>query len=377
MDFGLSDAQLLLRSSIAAWLEKQVPIERVRRIMESESGWDGELLRGLGEQGVAGLLISEEHGGTGLALLDVAVAAQELGRAAAPINYHAACVLAPLLLADCGSAAQQQAWLPRIAAGEVVVAPVLEQSLTEDLGEDLREDLGEDLGEDTAPGRLDGSVPYVPDATHADAFLVEKRTPGGTTLHLLPRDAPGISVEPLLNIDDSRRMGEVRFEGVELTDDSRLPRGDARAALARALQAARIALAADSLGASQQALHVAVDYARARQQFGRVIGSFQAVKHLCAEMVADIDPVQALLWYTAFAWDQRQDDAAWLAALLKAHASEVGTDTATKATQVMGGIGFTWECDLHLSFKRIGYNRQLLGGPEALRAEAAALQFGS
>jgi alkylation response protein AidB-like acyl-CoA dehydrogenase len=163
------------------------------------------------------------------------------------------------------------------------------------------------------------------------------------------------------------------FYGVRPADSIGGP-GGARAAIARMLDCGRIALAADLLGASDRALALAVDYAKQRKQFGRVIGSFQAVKHLCAEMVAEIEPARALLWYAAHAFDAAPEESPLHALLAKSHLADVGTRVVRTATEVHGGIGFTDECDLHLWFKRVAVDRQLLGGPERLRAQAARMQ---
>ena len=207
------------------------------------------------------------------------------------------------------------------------------------------------------------------DATAADVLLIEV----GGSLVLLPRDAPGLTIEPLRTVDDTRRVGELVLDGVALASVERLP-GRRPASPERALQAGRIVLAADALGAALEGLRIAVEYAKQREQFNQVIGSFQAVKHMCAETIAALDPVQSLLWYTAYAWDRGLDEARHLAPLLKAHATETATDAVTTCTQVFGGIGFTWECDMHLYFKRVGYDRQMLGSPAELFALAAALQ---
>jgi alkylation response protein AidB-like acyl-CoA dehydrogenase len=193
----------------------------------------------------------------------------------------------------------------------------------------------------------------------------------GDMLYLAPAGAEGITIEPLLTVDRTRRLGDISFD-VATSALERLPGRLAKGDLERALQAARVALAADALGACYRSIQLAVEYAKGREQFGRVIGSFQAVKHLCAEMIADTDPIQSLLWYTAHAWDRERPDAGRLAALLKAHVAEVGAEVASKATQVFGGMGFTWECDVHWFYQRLAYARQVLGTPEELRAEAAA-----
>jgi alkylation response protein AidB-like acyl-CoA dehydrogenase len=143
--------------------------------------------------------------------------------------------------------------------------------------------------------------------------------------------------------------------------------------VARVSDAARVVLAADSFGACERALEEAIEYAGVREQFGRVVASFQAVKHMCAETFAELEPLRSLGWYAAFAWDEQRDDAARTVALLKAHSAEVSTRSVMTTTQVYGGMGFTWECNQQLWFKRVGYNRQALGGPVAERARALSL----
>jgi alkylation response protein AidB-like acyl-CoA dehydrogenase len=346
MDFGLSDPQLLLQRSVRDFLTQELPIERVRATMDSDDGFDAPLHRELGEQGVLGLLIPEHHGGSGLGLLDASLVAQELGRAAAPVAFHTAYVLAPLALAASDSSELQAEWLPRIANGEGLVSVALE-------------------GIAADQGRLSGTAAFVPDAQHADAFVVV----AGGEAFLVPRSATGLSTGPLRTVDDTRRVGELFLEDVTIDDSWRL--GDAATSIERAVAAARVAVAADALAAAQQGLRIAVDYAKQREQFGRVIASFQAVKHLCAETLAEVDPVQSLLWYTAWAWDEGLDECAHMVPLLKAHATDTATQAVTTCTQVFGGIGFTHECDMHIYYKRAGYDRQALGGPTQMRRLAS------
>ena len=365
MDFGLSDAQVMLRTSVRDLLAREAPVERVRKVMESDTGSDRAIYRALGDQGIAGLLVPEEHGGVGLGLLDAAVAAQELGRGAAPVSFHASHVMAPLLLAAAGSDAQKQEWLAKIAEGSAIVAVALDEDAHAGAAATRRANTSR---VELANGRLSGSLGYVADAAAADVLLIEV----GGSLVLLPKDAAGLTLETLRTVDDTRRVGELLLDGVMLASVERLP--GAAGASERALQAGRIALAADALGSALEGLRIAVEYAKQREQFNQVIGSFQAVKHMCAETVAALDPIQSLLWYTAYAWDRATGEASHLAPLLKAHAAETATDAVTTCTQVFGGIGFTWECDMHLYFKRVGYDRQMLGSPAELFALAAALQ---
>ena len=353
MDFGLSDDQHLFQQSLRGFLADRVPTARVRSVMESPSGHDATLLAQLGEQGVMGILVPAEHGGTGLGLLDAALAAEELGRAAAPFSFHSAAVLAPVLLAACTDTGTKGDWLPRIADGTALVSVILG-------------------AEPLKGGVLGGSVMFVPDAASADAFVVQCGPADAPEFLLLPRDTAGLRVEKLATIDYTRRVGEVIFDHVVVPDSARLHLPDGAAVLERAIDAARVALAADALGASERSLEEAVRYAQTREQFGRVIGSFQAVKHMCAEVYAEVEPVRSLMWYAAFAWDDGREDAAGMASLLKAHATDVATAATTTCVQVFGGMGFTWECDMQLWFKRAGYDRQMFGSPTALRERAAS-----
>jgi alkylation response protein AidB-like acyl-CoA dehydrogenase len=356
MDFGLSDEQRLFQDTLHGYLADRAPITRVREIMESSSGHDDSLLSALAQQGVCGILIGAEYGGSELSLLDAAIAAEELGAAATPYSYHSAGVMAPLAIERGGSEEQRAKWLPDIAAGRRIVS-VVTDSVTLD------------------SGKLRGGAMFVADAGLADAFVVLCDTTSGREAVLVEAGAPGLEVQALVTVDETRRVGELCLDGVVVDDSMRLARlGDD--AIEGIIDAGRITLAADALGASERSLKEAVAYALERKQFGRVVGSFQAVKHMCAETYAEIEPVRSLLWYAAFAWDEHRDDAPIVAAMLKAHATEVATAATTICVQVYGGMGFTHECDMHIWFKRAGYDRQMLGGPAALRGRAAELSYG-
>jgi len=352
VDFGLSEDQQLFAQSLRGFLSDRVPMDRVRTVMESASGHDAVLIAQLAEQGVTGILVPEKHGGSGLGLLDAAIAAQELGRAATPFSFHSAAVVAPLLLAQAGNEELTGPWLSRIAEGKALIGLAL-----------------------AAPalrgGTLSGTVGFAMDAASADALLVVAGSGSDTRVLLLPRDTPGMTVTALSTVDDTRRVAEVGFENVA-AEGHVLELADAATAVERAVDAGRVVLAADALGAAERSLELAVQYALTREQFGRVIGSFQAVKHMCAEVFAEVEPVRSLLWYAAFAWDDGREDAATMAALVKSHGTEAATEATTTCIQVYGGMGFTYECDMHVWFKRAGYDRQMLGGPSALREKAAA-----
>ena len=353
MRFALSEDQKLLQASITKALESLSPLERVRRFADQEQETAPDLWSGLTELGLPGLLIAEEHGGLGLGMVEAAIAAEALGAAVTPAPFLGSAVLAPLALKLAGSAEQQSMWLPKLAAGEVTAGVAISEVVA---------GARDGAGVDAKNGALDGKALFALDARGAGLLIVADRQGG---LHLA---AGQTSQAPMDSIDATRRLSEIAFHGAPAEPLA------SNQALERLRDAAWIVLAAETLGASQAMLDKAVAYAKERKQFGRVIGSFQAVKHLCAEMAAELEPARALVWYAAYAFDQGLDEAPLMAAHAKAHLSEVGRFVARTATEVHGGIGMTDLLGLHYWFKRIGQNRQLLGGPERVREIAAQLQ---
>ncbi|MDO8837322.1 MAG: acyl-CoA dehydrogenase family protein [Parvibaculum sp.] len=359
MEFGLSEDQKLLQESIGRTLEKVSPLERVRKAAEAHEACAGDVRAALTELGVAGMLVAEEHGGMGMTLLDAALASEMLGRHVAPVPFVATAVMAPIALAGAGSKAQQAAWLPKLASGEAVAGVAVSERAA---------GAREGAGVIASGAKLDGTALFVLDAAGADVFIVADKIGG---LHLVKGDAKGLTRIALTSIDLTRPLGELRFNKVEAEP---LSAGDAGATLRRMIDAGRVMLAADTLGAGGMMIEKAVAYAGERKQFGRVIGSFQAVKHMCAEMAAELEPCRSLVWYAAHAFDTMPDEASLMAAHAKSLTSETGRFVARTATEVHGGMGFTDLVGLHYWFKRIGLNRQLLGGPERVRHEAAVLQ---
>jgi|ERR1043166_278923 alkylation response protein AidB-like acyl-CoA dehydrogenase len=358
MEFALSSDQKMLQESLERTLARVCPLERVRKSAEANEParevWDA-----LVELGVSGILIPEAFGGAGLSLLDAALASEMLGRHVAPVPFIATSVLAPLALIGAGSEAQQREWLPKLASGQALAGIAISESIA---------GARDGAGVTVANGRLSGSALFVLDFAQADIFIVSDRSGGS---HLVNADAVGLTKIALTTIDNTRVLGELRFDNVE---SEPLSSGDAAATLARMRDAGWVLLAADTLGAATRMIEKAVDYAKERRQFGRAIGSFQAVKHMCAEMAAELEPCRALVWYAAHAFDAIPAEASLTAAQAKAHTSEIGRFVARTATEVHGGMGFTDLLGLHYWFKRIGLNRQLLGGPERVRHLAARMQ---
>jgi alkylation response protein AidB-like acyl-CoA dehydrogenase len=354
MRFGLSEEQQLLRDNLRRYLQDQAPLDRVRKVAEGDAEAGTEILSGLLELGLAGLMVPQAHGGLGLGAFEAAVVAEALGAAVAPVPFVASYAMAPLALARAGSPAQQAAWLPGIAAGEFRLGVGLTEFVGARDGAALR----------FAQGQLQGTALFVLDGGAVDAWLLAD---AAGQLYLVPPDQ--VRQRELVSIDRTRCLVELTLDGAEAEP---LPGG--RADTEAVLDLGRVLLAADSIGAGQAMLDKAVAYAGERQQFGRVIGSFQAVEHMCAEMAAELEPARALVWYAAYVQDAQPHEARLLACHAKAHTSEIGRFVAKTATEVHGGMGFTDMLGLHYWFKRLGVNRQLLGSPELVRYQAAEIQ---
>ena len=356
MDFGLSEDQQLLEETLRSFLAEQVPISRVRELRDKSGPNDRSIWKALAELGMTGVLIPEQHGGSGLALLDAALISQCLGHAATPTPFLSSGVMVPVALGAVGGA-EADAWLGGIAGGELVFGVAVTEAFS------IREGAG--IVQDG--GALRGKAMMAIDAVGADYVLLAI---GEDRLAVVRGDAAGLEINRLATTDATRCTAELVLDAVipEAVYD------DAGDAIERMLDAGRIALAADAFGACEAMIAQSVAYAGQRKQFGRLIGSFQAVKHMCSEMIAELEPARSLLWYAAHSVDAVPDEASLLACHALAHISEIGRDIASIATQVHGGIGWTDEQNLHFWFKRISNDRHLLGGPELLRARAAELQ---
>jgi alkylation response protein AidB-like acyl-CoA dehydrogenase len=359
MEFALSDEQKMLEASLRGFLSDRLPMQRRRAVAAEGSGHDPEIWTGLVAQGVTGLAVPERHGGAGLGVLDAAVAAESLGYHAVPGAFSASLMMAPLALQASGTEAQQQEWLPRIAAGEARIAVGFASPIGQ-TGAAKAEFDGK---------RLSGRVQSVLDgggATHVLVYLADGRPA------LAAVDAEGVRAGLVPSLDRTRPLLDVTFENAPAVVLSAA--NDPAAARTRVLDAGRVMLAADTLGAAQSMLDQAVAFAKERVQFGRVIGSFQGVKHTLADLVTMLEPCRALVWFAAHAQDALPDEARLAALQAKAHLDDVGREVARLATEVHGGMGFTDLQGLHYWWKRIDSNRQLLGTPERCRHEAAVVQ---
>jgi alkylation response protein AidB-like acyl-CoA dehydrogenase len=355
MDFGLSEEQEMLQETIRGYLQNECPTTRLREIFDRGDGHEPDLWKGLVEMGMAGLLIDEAWGGAGLELLDVALAQEVIGEGGLPGPFmtHS---LAGLAISLCGNDAQKQASLPGLAEGRIATV-----ALCEGAGAWSPQAWQGALEH----GAFSGTRTYVPHAAIAESFVVG--LPGGA-LGVVSAEAPGITVTDMGGLDRSRPISRVDFDAtpIEVLDAT----GDA---VQRVLDAGLCLLAADAFGAAIRLIDITVAYVQTREQFGRKISEFQAVKHQVARLGTDIEPTRALHWYAAHAFDHIRDDAARAAALTKSHITDRAVETGRMCVELHGGYGFTWECDVQLWLKRALFDRAFLGTPEVLRARCADL----
>jgi alkylation response protein AidB-like acyl-CoA dehydrogenase len=375
IDFGLSEDQEALQRAAREFLAAECPPALVRANAANGDGIPRGLYRKMAELGWMGLVVPEKLGGLGLSTVDLALVLEELGRAVAPGPFLPTQLVIAALL-EAGTDAQRAAWLPRFLAGDAfgTLAFVEGDQPLDPAGIRAR-------ARRTRDGwTLSGTKLFVQDAPGADVLLVAARTKAGTgeagvSLFLVERRTKGVRVKAQDGFDLSRRTGEVTLKNAVVPRTALVgPDGRGWPVLARLIDLACIGIAADSLGGAWKTIEMAVEYAKVREQFGRKIGSFQAVKHMAAEMVADVEPARSLVWYAAWAHDARpRGEAARAAAMAKAALGDIYSRTARRAVEIHGGIGFTWEFDLHLWFKRAHVNEVTYGDPGTHRERVATL----
>jgi alkylation response protein AidB-like acyl-CoA dehydrogenase len=379
MNFGFGEEQELLRETARRFLDTECPTAFVRKMMEHETAHSAELWKKLADLGWLGLLIPQRFGGTGGRLLDAAVVVEEMGKALLPGPFFASALLSAVVVGAAGSAAQKKELLPRIAEG----AAVLTLAFAEDPNshDAARIDLKVNRkGHDYV---LHGEKLFVFDAAVADWIVVAGRTTParknpqhGVTLFLIERGAPGLSIIPLATVDRTRRQANLTFDRVRVPVERVLGRVDQGwPFLARALQIGTAALCVETVGVAQRVLELSVGYAGERTQFGKPIGSFQAIKHKCVDMMVAVENARSLGYYACWAADRGNRETAKAVAMAKAYASDMGKNVTADAIQVHGGIGFTWEHDVHLYYRRALANEATFGAAP-LHREAVARRLG-
>ena len=360
MYFGLSEDQIFFQDNIKKFLEENSSVDILRKIAAGDRTFAKDIHDGIVNLGINGLLVPEEFGGLGLDVLFAAAISESLGHGAGATPFIGSYVMAPIAIIDGGSDEQKQNYLTKIASNKVKFG-VGFSALTG----------ARDNSEIQIKGnKISGRSLFVLDYEYASHFLISDIN---GCIGIIDAQANGIDLVELKTIDRTRNVCELILKNVdfEILEQTKNSINTAE----KVIDAGRIMLAADSLGAAQNMINKAVDYAKERKQFGRAIGSFQAVKHMCAEMVAELEPCYALVWHAAHAQKHMPNEARLMACHAKSHLSDVTKNVAKKSTEVHGGMGFTDLLGLHYWFKRIGLNRQLLGIPERVREEAASLQL--
>jgi len=356
MLMGVSTEQQELHATVRRFLADRAPLPRVRELMEADDGTDAEVWRQAAVQlGLPGIAIPEEYGGSGFSFAEQAIVLEELGAALYTGPYLASAVLAATALLASPDEEARRDFLPGIASGETVAT----LAFTEDDGSWRPDAIRLSAERSGAGWRLDGHKSFVLDGHLAGLVLTVAVTDGGLSLFAVDGEAAGLTRTPLPTLDQTRKLARLEFGAVT----GRLigSPGDAAATADRVLDVAAIALAAEQLGGAQRALDMAVQYAKIRHQFGRPIGSFQAIKHRCADLLLEVESLRSAVSYAAEAVAADSDEIPVLASLVKAYGSETYFHVAAENIQIHGGIGFTWEHDAHLYFKRAKSSELFLG----------------
>ena len=378
MNFTFTEEQQELVATARAFLAEHASSERVRVAMEGERGWDDGLWQQLGaELGWTAVHIPEEYGGLGLGYVELVALLEVMGERLVCSPYFATLALGANALLVAGSEEQKQAWLPALAEGELTAT----LAWTEPNGRWDCSGIEASFEADGDGYLLRGTKRYVVDGHLADVLIVAVREPGtvgedGIALFRVEGDAEGLERKALPTVDQTRRQAEIVLDGVRVGGDARLGgEGTGAAQLARTVDLAAVALAAEQVGGAQRCLDMAVGYAKERVQFGRPIGSFQAIKHKCADMMVAVESARSAAYYAACVAAEAGEDLPRVASLAKAYCSDAYFRCAADNVQIHGGVGFTWEYDCHMLFKRAKSSETFLGDP-AYHRELVAQRIG-
>jgi alkylation response protein AidB-like acyl-CoA dehydrogenase len=376
MDFGFNQEQELLRATARKFFENECTSEFVRARMAEPAGVTDDFWKKLAEQGWLGLIYPEEFDGTGLGFVDLTVLMEEMGRAVMPGPFFSTVLLGGLAILEAGSAAQKKEWLSKISAGQAKTTLAFTEPNARWDAAGITASAKESGGKFT----LTGTKLFVLDAHVADVIVVAARTregkrpEEGLSMFLVPKGAKGLDVKLLPTMDQTRKLCEVTFNDVTVGADALLGAKDqAWGPLSRVLDRATVALCAEMCGGAQRVLDMTTDYAKIRVAFGKPIGSYQGVKHRAADMLVEVENAKSLTYYAAWAVDENVPEAPLAASMAKAYVSDAYRRTAGAGIQLHGGIGFTWEHDLHLYFKRAKSSEFTFGDASYHRERVAQL----
>ena len=370
MDFAFSPEQEELRRTVRQFLDKTSPETEVRRLMATERGYDPDTWHRMADElGLLGLAIPETHGGAGAGFTELGIVAQEMGRALFCGPFLSTAVLAATALLEAADAAAQRRWLPAIAAGELIATVAIPGALpgggaAGSAAAPLEVRARRLAGPDPRAAEgwvLDGTAGFVLDGHVADLVLVPAATGEGICLFAVPAPAPGLARTLLPAFDATRKYARLDFAATPVTLLG--PVDGAAPALARGYDLGCVALACEQVGVAERALDMARDYALLRTQFGRPIGSFQAIKHKLADVLLELEAARSAAWFGLWAADARPDELPVVASIAQATCSAAAYLATAENIQVHGGIGYTWEHPAHLYFRRATTSRMWLGDP--------------
>lgn len=372
MNFGFTEEQELLRAEVRKFLDRNCPLEEVRKLMETPEGFSRELWKQMGELGWLGLLIPEEYGGAGLGWVELTLVLEEMGRTLFPSPFLAS-TLAGFAIRSRGSEEQKRRWLPLLAQGSKIGSLALLEA------SDRLDPAGIALEGRSEGGafRLRGEKLFVMDAAVADLFIVAFRSGSeekSISLALLEREAEGVRTETLPGMDLTKRLGRLSLTGARVGEPAILGEPSrAWPTVARLLDAGAAAVSGEMGGAAEGALHLVVEYAKQREQFGAPIGRFQGVKHPLAEMHVDTESFRSLVYYAAWALDESPQEVQRFVSMAKAYATEAFARIGLDGVQLHGGIGYTWEYDAQLYLKRSKWAKPMFGDADYHYDRIAAL----
>ncbi len=361
MNFAFSEEQEELRQTIRRFLEDKSPSTEVRRLMDTVDGSDDAVWKQMGQElGLQSLHIPEEYGGQGFTFVELGIVLEEMGRVLLCAPYFSTVVLSADAILNAGTDEQKQALLPGIASGETRAA----LAFTEPNGRWDASGITLEAAADGDGYVLNGTKSFVIDGHTADLIVVVARTAGtsgedGIGFFTVAGDAAGLTRTPLATMDQTRKQAKLEFAGVKAAALGDV--GSGWSALSKTLDQAAVGLANEMVGGAQKVLEMSVQYAKDRVQFGRPIGSFQAIKHKCADMLLEVESAKSAAYYAAWSAAEDNDELPVVASLAKAYCSDAYFHAAAENIQIHGGIGFTWEHDAHLYFKRAKSSEILLG----------------
>jgi alkylation response protein AidB-like acyl-CoA dehydrogenase len=366
MDFAFNEDQEELRRYVRQYLDDKATSDVVRRLMDSTEGHSAEIWSEIAEMGWQAMAIPEEYGGAGFGFLELAVVLEEQGRALFTAPFFSTAVLAAHALLLGGTEDQKQRFLPGIAAGDVI-ATVAASDATGELTANGTETTAVADGDGWV---LSGAKRFVLDGHTADLLIVTAATDQGLGAFVV--DGSELNTSVLPTMDATRKQAEVTLDRVKVDRAARLET-DVESLLSRLDLIAGAALSIESVGAAQKCLDMSVEYAKDRKQFNRPIGSFQSIKHKCADMLVQLEAAKSAAYYAAWAVSEDSDDAEEAVSIAKAYCTDAFYHCAAENIQIHGGIGFTWEHDAHLYFKRAKSSQLMFGSPRAHRERLAAL----